>query len=375
MTAAPVVPLRVVHVINNLPVGGAERFLVLLASAQRRRGFEVDVVTLVSPNPLAAALEAHAVPWHCLGRGRLNDLRLGLDLWRYLRHRRPHVVHTHLFYADVCGRVAARAAGVPAVVGTEHSTEATPLSWRRRALMRFTAPLSHALVAVSESVRDATRARSGRTKREIEVIPNGIAIEEWADAVPLDADALGVPSNAIRIGCVGRLAPEKGLEVVIEALARIPDPRLHLFLVGDGSNRDALATLARTLAIADRVHFLGWRTDVARLLRSFDVFAMPSRYEGHSMALLEAMAAGCACIVSNIPELVQPMDGAGWLAAAGDAGDWARAPQPAIASPDPRRELGPAARRIAARSSIETSAAAYERLYEQLVPPHARTAR
>jgi len=241
--------------------------------------------------------------------------------------------------------------------------------------MRATAPLSHALVAVSESVQDATRARSGSPTREILVIPNGIAIEEWAEALPLDAVALGVPPDAIRIGCVGRLAPEKGLEVVIEALARISDPRLHLFLVGDGSNRDALAARARDLAIVDRVHFLGWRTDVARLLRSFDVFAMPSRYEGHSMALLEAMATGCACVVSNIPELVQPLDAAGWVAAAGDARDWARVLQDAIASPDRRRERGAAARRIAARASIETTATAYERLYERLVPPPARTAR
>lgn len=375
MTPANAESLRVIHVINNLPVGGAERFLVLLAAIQKKRGMQVEVVTLAPPNPLAASLEEHAVPWHCLGRERLNDPRLLLDLRRHLQRRRPHVVHTHLFYADVFGRIACRWAGVPAVVGTEHSTEGAPLSWRRRALMRATAPLSDGLVAVSESVRDAARARLGGSTRDFEVIPNGIAIEAWAEATPLEPAALGVTPDAIRIGCVGRLAPEKGHEVLIEALARISNPRLHLFLVGDGGVREALQARARESAIADRVHFLGWRMDVARLLRSFDVFAMPSRYEGHSMALLEAMAAGCACVVSDIPELVEPLQAAGWIAAAGDAGDWARVLQIAIASPEDRRAKGIAAQRIASQASIETSADAYERLYERLLSAHARTAR
>jgi len=368
-------PLRVVHVINNLPVGGAERFLVSLASTQRRQGMDVEVVALVPPTTLGVALDVHAVPWRCLRSARLNDLRLGWDLWRYLRRRRPDVVHTHLFYADVCGRVAGRLAGVRIIVGTEHSTEATPLSRRRRLLLRATAPFASRLVAVSESVRHAAMARLGNAARNMEVIPNGIAIEEWADAEPLEAAALGLPADAIRIGCVGRLAPEKGLDVLIEALARTPEPQWHLLLVGDGTERGALEALVQRLQLSDRVHFLGWRTDVARLLRSFDVFAMPSRYEGHSIALLEAMAAGCACVVSDIPELVAQTNGAAWIAAAGDAGDWSRVLQEVVVAPGERRTRGAAARGVAARSSIAVSAAKYDDLYMRLSRNHAGTAR
>jgi glycosyltransferase involved in cell wall biosynthesis len=241
--------------------------------------------------------------------------------------------------------------------------------------MRATAPLAPVLVAVSESVRDATRERlAGRAPR-IEVIPNGIVVQDWAAAPPIDRAACGIPATAVRVGCVGRLAAEKDHEIVLEAVARLADANVHLLLIGDGERRAALAAAAARLGIAAQVHFLGWRDDVARWLRSLDVFAMPSRYEGHSMALLEAMAAGCACLVSDIPELRAQTDGSAWTAAAGDVDAWTRALRACIADPRARRERGAAAQRIAARSAIESSAAAYSELYARLLRASVGSAR
>lgn len=360
-------PLHVMHVINNLPVGGAERFLVLLADAQRRQGLQVEVVALTEPNPLAAALAARNVPFTCLGSGSLRDARVIVDLWRLLRRRKPHVVHTHLFYADTFGRLAARLAAVPVVVSTEHSTERAVLSGRRTVAMRLAAPLAMRIAAVSGSVANATVRRLHLPTSRVEVIPNGIELEPWAAAEPVPRVALGVDPQAFLVGSVGRLDDAKGHDILIDAIAAMQDPRVQVIVVGDGPRREALETQAAERGVAGAFHWLGWRTDVAAILVSLDAFAQPSRFEGHSMALLEAMAAGRACVVSDLPELTDTLGDAGLRAAVGDP--------PALAARlgelrddgALRARLGRAARTASAAYSIDVSAARYHDLYTRVL--------
>ena len=359
---------RVVHVINNLVVGGAERFLVLLADAQRRLGLDVEVCALVEPNPLAPQLAARSIPFTRLGRQRLNDARLVPDLVRHLRARRPDILHTHLFYADTAGRIAGRLAGVRAIVSTEHSTEGAPLSARRRLAMRGTAGLAQRVVAVSEPVRRAAAARLGIDVERIEVIPNGIEIAPWEDAAPLAASELGVEPGTILVGSVGRLDEAKGYDVLIESMVRLADSRLRLLLVGDGPRRAALAALVADRGLAEKVRFLGWRDDVPRVLATLDVFVLPSRWEGHSMALLEAMASGRPCVVSDIPELTDVLGDACERARPGDPDALASALRALVDDAARRATLAAGARAAARRFSIEASAARYVTVYQQIAP-------
>src|SRR5262245_23997596 len=209
--------MRVAHLINNLPVGGAERFLVDLATAQKRAGWDPVVVPLASPNPLAATFVAHGIAVRPLGRRRLNDPRLLFDAWRALAALRPDVAHTHLFYADVFGRAAARLARVPAIVSTEHSTEREPQSARRRWGARATARLADRIVAVSAPVRAAAAARLGLPAADIDVIRNGIDLAAIAAAPPLPRAELQLPPAAVVVGCVGRLVALKGFDAVLAA--------------------------------------------------------------------------------------------------------------------------------------------------------------
>lgn len=366
MTAATSVErLHVVHVINHLPVGGAERFLSLLAPAQARAGARVAVLSLVEPNPLAAALVDAGVEFAAMGRQRLNDPRLALDLWRDFRARRPDIVHTHLFYADTFGRVAARRAGVRAIVSTEHSTEGGHLSRRRRAAMRLGARLASRLVAVSEEVRAAASVRLRIPAADIAVVPNGIELASWSDAEPLPRDTFRIDEDTLLIGCVGRLDAPKGHDVLLEALAQLRIPKWAVLVVGDGPLRPELETRARELGLEGRVRWLGTRADVPRILKMLDVFALPSRYEGHSMALLEAMASGRACLVSRIPEIEATLGGAGTYASSGDPAAWARALESLAADPDGRASAARAAQQAAQRFGIEASAAAYARIYRE----------
>jgi glycosyltransferase involved in cell wall biosynthesis len=354
--------MRVVHLINNLPVGGAERFLVDLAAAQARSGWEPIVVALAEPAPLAAALAQRGIAVRRLGRRRLNDPRALVDCWRALRALRPAVVHTHLFYADVFGRIAARLARVPVVVTTLHSTERETLRRRRLWGMRVTARLADRVVAVSAPVRDAAAARLGLPPSAIAVIPNGIDLGAIAAAAPLPRPALGLPPDAIVVGCVGRLVESKGFDAVLAAVARVGAPALHVVVAGDGPQRVHLEALADRLGLASRVRFLGVRDDVPGLLRSLDIFALPSRFEGHSIALLEALAAGCACIVGDVPELTQVAGAAALAVRPGDPIAVAAALE-ALLDPARRRALAAAAAAAAAPFDIATVAARYARVY------------
>ncbi|UCE02065.1 MAG: glycosyltransferase [Candidatus Latescibacterota bacterium] len=358
--------MDVVHVINNLPFGGAERFLLQLAPAQARLGCSVHVVTLVDRNPLATSL-ADSVTYRCLGRERLNDPRLAVDLTSLLRQLGPDVVHTHLFYADFFGRTAARLASVPRIVSTEHSTERGPLSGRRRAAMRWSAKFAHRIVAVSEAARRGAVERLALPESRFVVIPNGIDLAPWGTVEPLARDALRLAPDAIVAGFVGRLVESKGIETLLRALAAVANPRLVLLLVGDGPERQRLQQVALQLQLGDRVRWLGYRHDVPSLLKSFDLFLLPSWWEGHAISLLEAMAAGCACVVSAIPELVDTLGDAGRHVRPGDADALAASLRELSASASLRQELGRRALQQVRRFSIESAASRYVSLYNELV--------
>jgi glycosyltransferase involved in cell wall biosynthesis len=199
------------------------------------------------------------------------------------------------------------------------------------------------------------------------VIPNGIELEPWASAQPLPRASLGIEEDAMLAGCVGRLDEAKGHDLLLEAAARVAHPRLRLVIAGDGPQRAALEARARDLNLDRVVRWLGWREDVPRLLKTLQVFAMPSRYEGHSVALLEAMASGCACLVSDIPELRELLGDAGLHAARGDAGALAAGLRRLLDDAALRQRYGREAQRRAQGYSIDASARRYLQLYEEVL--------
>ena len=367
---------HVVHIINNLTVGGAERFVTQLLPAQARLGWRPSVLTLVEPNPLAAEITAHGIVYRCMDRARLNDPRLVLDLRRAIRELRPDVVHTHLFYADTFGRPAARSAGVRAVVSTEHSTEGGALSRRRRAGMRATVGLVHQLVAVSETVRRRAAPRLGVTESSIRVIPNGIDLQPFEAAAPLPRGELDIPAGALVVGCIGRVVESKGYDALLQAVARIRTSgstagartaELCVLFAGDGPDRVRLEARTQELRLGAVVRWLGVRHDVPRILKTIDVFAMPSEWEGHSIALLEAMAAGRACLVSDIPELIEVLGGACVRVRPHDLESMTAGLVKLAESPDRRAELGRAARERAQAYTIDVAARRYVALYAEVL--------
>jgi glycosyltransferase involved in cell wall biosynthesis len=300
--------VRVLHVITGLAAGGAEQQLRLLLPHLAAAGVECEVVTLTNPGSVAEAIRADGTPVHHLGMRGNRDLTALPRLVQLIRRGQFDLVHTHLYRACLYGRLAARLAGVRRVVATEHSLGDVLIEGRRRtlgvrALYLTGERLGDVTIAVSDTVARRIRDWGVRGSR-IVVVPNGIDGAQFRFTPQTrhrTRDRWNIPADAVVIGGVGRLEPPKRFEVLIRAVAALPDVRL--VLVGEGGQRGVLEKLARALGAADRVLFTGETADVAAELAGMDVFVSPSGDEAFGLAVLEALANGLPVLYVRCPAL------------------------------------------------------------------------
>ena len=365
---------RVLVLTVGFGIGGAERLILWTAPRLRDAGFDVTVAALKGRGPLADRLEAQGVPAVSLD-GRRHDPRTLVRLLRYLRRGRFDLLHTHLFLANVAGRVAGRLAGVPVIVAAHHDTDVW-MKARHRLLERLTAPLGDCVVACSEAVRRYAVETYGLTPKRVITLRNGIEI------APLATDeaarrrlraGLGAGPDDLLVGGVGRLVSrKKGYDLFVEAAAAVAAqvPRARFVLAGEGPDRAALETRARDLGISGRLVFAGLRDDVHDLMGAFDLFVQPSRWEGFGLSILEAMAASrpvVAARVGGIPEIVA--DGVhGRLVPPDDAGALARAIAALLRDRDLALRLGRAGRaRVEAEFGLDRLVGETAELYRTLL--------
>jgi glycosyltransferase involved in cell wall biosynthesis len=367
--------MRVLHVITGLLAGGAEQQLRLLVRHTRH---QADVATLYNRGLVADGIEADGIRVVDLRMRGNRDLSALWRLARLMRAGRYELVHVHLYRACIYGRIAARIAGVPVVVTTEHSLgehqiEGRPKTRGVRALYLATDRLSNVTIAVSEAVRERL-VEWGVPRGKIEVIPIGLDFE----ALAFDATArrrlrssLGIPADAEVIGGVGRLEPGKRFHALISAAAPLLGPGRRLLLVGDGRERQRLAQLAHADGVADWVIFTGERADVGALLSAMDLLVSPSEDETFGAVVLEALAAGLPALYVGCPAL----DGAHLPAArqVGGTVDQLRAAlrERVHTAWQPRDRVGTTLDRYA----IETCSRAVDELYERMALGGARRLR
>src|SRR5690606_33109657 len=267
--AAPAAPppgggrlMKALHIITGLGVGGAELQLRLLL---RHLPVACDVVTLTNPGPVAEGLGADGVRVVHLGMHGNRDLAALPRLVRLIRSGGYDLVHTHLYRACVYGRLAARLAGVRAVGATEHSLGDSQMEGRRltagvRALYLASERLGSATVAVSPTVADRLK-RWGVPAPRIEVVPNGIDVDRFRfepERRERTRRRLGLPQGAFVVGGVGRLTRGKRFDVLVRALALLPEDH-WLLLVGGGPEEHVLRRTAHEAGVAGRVLFTGER--------------------------------------------------------------------------------------------------------------------
>jgi starch synthase (maltosyl-transferring) len=358
-------------VITDLDVGGAERALVSLATGLDRRRWEPRVIALGPEGALAGPLREAGVTTECLGIERSRPVRGVLRLAGALRARRPELVQSFLFHANVASRLAARLARVPWVVGGLRVAEREK-QWHLL-LDALTFRLSAGSVCVSEGVRRFSRDVGRLAPDRLVTIPNGVDPVPFDRAAPLPREAIGVPPGAHLAVFVGRMEPQKGVPVLLDAAGRVAArrPDWHLALAGDGPGLDEYRRRAAGMpALTDRVRWLGRRDDIPALLKTADVLVLPSFWEGMPNVVLEAMAAGRAVVATRVEgteDLIIP-GATGWLVPPGDAAALAEALEEAVADPERCRRLGEAGRaRVDAEFAPGRVVEAYDRLWSGLL--------
>jgi glycosyltransferase involved in cell wall biosynthesis len=352
--------MRVLHLIRTAGGGGAERQLAYLAAGQRALGIDVHIGLLAGGINLPR-LEASGATLHWIGvRGNYNPLMVGRAA-RLIRKVRPSIVQTWLLQMDVVGGAAALLTRTTWVASERSSGAHYPNDLRHR-LRRMLGRYASAIIANSPAgptFWNGTRARAF-------VVPNAVTIDEIAAATPVTDDFGG--SKVVLFA--GRFEEVKNIPNLIRALLPIVrNEDVVAMLCGTGPLDDQIRAMIDETGCADRIRMCGYREDLWSLMKRADVLVAPSWYEGHPNAVIEAAAAGCPLVVSDIPAHRAFLDESTALfAPPDDVEALSRAIADALHDPESARARAVRAKEIVARWSVEAISAEYARIYRELVP-------
>jgi glycosyltransferase involved in cell wall biosynthesis len=367
-------PRRLAMVITELEPGGAERALVELATRLDPSRYTPVVYSLGAPpaeekQSLVQQLAKANISTHFLGYSRATQyFALVRDLASRLREQRADIVQSFLFHANIVAARAARAASIRRVVTSIRVAD--PRRWRTQ-LERIATAHADRFVCVSQSVAEFSRRR-GFAAEKLVVIPNGVDLAKWQNAPSACFEPFGVAAGRRVLLYVGRLDKQKGLDRFFGELAALfrELSEHELVLVGDGPLRPSLQRRVAESDFSHRVHFLGWRDDVPRLMAGCQMLVLPSRWEGMPNVVLEAMAAGKPVVATQSEGTVELL-GLGALDQTVPVGAW-EALRSRIAQLAKDKalitDLGERNRARAQQFSLQSVAERFQRLYDSLLP-------
>lgn len=302
--------MRILHVITNLEMGGAEKLLSdLLPLLKTKETVELALFvrnkTPLLDKVLAAGVKVHVFadsgsvynPKHIV---RLIKLSRGFD-----------IVHTHNTAPQLYGAVASLFCKAKFVT-TEHTTNSHHRTWWFKPIERWMYGRYSAIISISEAAKQNVLSVAPLVKNKIMVIPNGIDTKVYDEAKAISRDGLVEDKKSRVVLMVGRYSYQKDQATIIKAMPLLNE-NVEVWLAGYGETYDELQALAQSLQLEKKVHLLGLRNDVPPLLKASDVVVQSSHIEGFGLAAVEAMAAGKPVIASNVNGLAGVVEGAGLL--------------------------------------------------------------
>lgn len=359
-------PIPIGFAITELDPGGAERAFTQLVTRLDRQKWSPHVYCLSGQGELGETIESAGIPVTYLEAGGRWDFGLIGRLTKALQQNSPKLLQTFLHHANIAGRIAARRARIPVVISGIRVAEERN-RWRLR-IDRWTQQFVTTNVCVSRSVADYSQRVGGIRAEKLVVIPNGVDFELFANAKAIDWTTIDLPADARVILAVGRLDEQKrpgfALEICESLLSEFP--RLHLVFAGVGPLEGDIRTLAQTKNLADRVHLLGRRNDVPKLMKGSELLLHVSAWEGAPNVVLEAVASGLPVICSNNTGNRDALRGGEWgtIIGADEPQSFTDAIRAHLENPQPLNDLAlNAQQQISQELTWDDMVAAYAEVY------------
>ena len=296
--------LKIMQITHDLAIGGLQQVVLNLCKAINKDRFDVSVLCLRDLGEFVPEVEKLGIPVHYIQQPEKGtDYFSFLKVAQILRDEKIDIIHTHNTQPLLDGTIGALLSSVKTIIHTDHA-RAFPDKKRYMIAERIVSILVDKMVGVSDDTVNNLHKYEGIPRKKLTVIHNGIDIDRYN--IQIDSEKkrteFGITNKGPIIGMVGRLSAEKGIKYLIRAMPDVIKtiPNVNLLIVGDGDEIKDLVNEASKLEISNNVKFLGSRMDIPEILNLMDIFVLPSLREGLPMVLLEAMAAGCAIIASNV---------------------------------------------------------------------------
>jgi len=363
--------MKLLFLITRAEHGGAQTHLFELIDGFRS-AFEVHLATgeegFLTVEARRLGIQVHILPNLIQPLNFLRDVLAFKEILSLIRLLRPSLVHAHSSKAGFLGRLAARAAGVPAVFTAHGWGFADGVSWRRKMVAtigeRVASRFSNGIITVSEADRELALRYRVVPLRSMTVVHNGV--RDTSEQSHPDA------GDAAHIVMVARFSPQKDQALLLKALVGQEEP-FRLSLVGEGPKQTAVQVLAKELGLSGRVKFLGACGDVSRILAGANVFVLTSNWEGLPISILEAMRAGLPVIASDVGGVREAVvDGeTGFLVDRGNLVMLRSRLLQLLGDPELRKKMGEAGRqRYLEHFAVEQMLEATLRVYTEVLKEH-----
>lgn len=362
--------MKILQILPNLNIGGAEVLTVKMSILLKRMGCEVTFLTFVFvENYLTKLLEANnihvvVVPKNRFYISRYYSLRNVFFVANYLKNNRFDIVHSHLTSTQICMACVRYFYRNKVIsITTEHSTYNRRRKWFFKPVDYFLYSQFDRVIAISEATKTELVKWVPGVDNICEIIFNGVDLSEFIG----EKTAAGMNDErcSLSVISVGRFEVQKAYDILIKAFALTEE--MCLYLVGEGALKEEMMLLVKDLKIEDKVFFLGHRSDVASLLSSADIYVQSSLWEGFGIASVEAMASGLPIIASDVLGLGDVVGRYGMLFPAGDYKKLANLLMLLRSDNKLRKKMSDLARRRASDFSLSVTVEKYFSLYRKML--------